>query len=52
MKVKHARMGFPAAPEASFFSACPECGSPHLARTFDETVCNRCGLVLEDNFFA
>jgi len=27
---------------------CPECGSHDVAKTFSETLCNKCGLVLED----
>jgi len=38
-------------PKIGFGIKCPECGSPRVARTIDETVCNRCGLVLEDTVF-
>lgn len=38
-------------PKISIQTKCPECGSPRVARTFDETVCNKCGLVLEDTVF-
>lgn|GEM_PF-1762517 len=38
-------------PKVGVRTKCPECGSPRVARTFEETVCVKCGLVLEDTVF-
>ncbi len=38
-------------PKVSVMAKCPECGSHRVARGFDETVCGKCGLVLEDTVF-
>ncbi|MFZ3077354.1 MAG: TFIIB-type zinc ribbon-containing protein [Candidatus Aenigmatarchaeota archaeon] len=35
----------------AFGIKCPECRSHRVVRNFDETVCNGCGLVLEDTVF-
>ncbi len=51
MRTRNTETGFLAASRTRGFHACPECGSPRLARTFDETVCRKCGLVVEDTVF-
>ncbi len=38
-------------PKIAFGIKCPECGSHRVARTLSETVCGKCGLVLEETVF-